>query len=259
MIPNESYSIILALTAALAAGLVGSFALMKKMTLAGDVISHVALPGLGIALLFGASGSTVILGGGATLLLGILLIWQLQKHTELSAETTIGVIFAASLAIGTLAIPTEEELIDSLFGNFGQISFGEFAIGMTAIFLVIAFIVKQKDRLIIALFSPELATAAGINLHRINLYFLLAFGLTVISGLQFLGALLMGALIIVPAAIGRQLTHQLNSFLLASSIASILSVAIGIVVANIYELELGPVVVAIASIMFLLSLLKKKK
>ncbi|MGC9225366.1 MAG: metal ABC transporter permease, partial [Terracidiphilus sp.] len=84
------YGIILALLFAVAAGLVGSFALMKRMILAADVISHVALPGLGLAFLLHFNP---LLGGGVTLFLGTLLIWQLQKKESLSTEVAIGVVF----------------------------------------------------------------------------------------------------------------------------------------------------------------------
>jgi len=86
-----AYSVILALLFAVAAGLVGSFALMKRTILAADVISHVALPGLGLAFLYHFNP---LLGGGATLFLGTLLIWRLQKNQSSSTEVAIGVVFA---------------------------------------------------------------------------------------------------------------------------------------------------------------------
>src|SRR5438067_255629 len=148
MSATETYSIILVLLTAVAAGLVGSFALMKRMSLAGDVVSHIALPGLGIA-----------------------------------------------------------------------------------------FLLK---------INPMLGAAVA----------------------RFLGALLVGALIIVPAAIGRQLTHTLNAFLLTSSLASVLSVALGFTLSRFYphitiahvtlNLALGPAIIAVATVLFLLSLLRKK-
>jgi ABC-type Mn2+/Zn2+ transport system permease subunit len=256
---TEAYPIILAVAAALAAGLVGSFALMKRMTLAGDVMSHIALPGLGLALMFKIAPP--VIGGAATLLLGAVLIWQLQKSSTLTTDTTIGVVFAAALALGVLLTPGDE-LIDALFGNFGPISSIQFALGVIAIVGIIGFILTWKDHLILALFSPELAAATGVNISRLDLYFLIAFALTIISGLQFLGALLMGALIIVPAATGRQLTHTLPGFLIVSSVVSVIATGLGIFVISHYNIpteHLGPVVVSVSAGLFLLSLLKKKR
>ena len=90
----EIYSIVLMLLTALAAGLVGSFALMKRMSLAGDVVSHIALPGLGLALLFHINP---LIGAAAALLLGTLLIWHLQQGSTLTTDVAIGVIFTAAL------------------------------------------------------------------------------------------------------------------------------------------------------------------
>ena len=140
MATSDFYSFVLAILGAAVAGLVGGFALMRHMTLAGDVISHVALPGLGLALLFEFNP---LLGGAATLFLGTILIWQLQKKSGLATETTIGVIFAASVAIGTLVTP-EEDLIDALFGGFLKLNFMEFAIGLVAVILIAIFISGSK-------------------------------------------------------------------------------------------------------------------
>ena len=136
MTTSDIYSIILALAAAISAGLIGSFALMKRMSLAGDVISHVALPGLGLAFLFKINP---LIGGAATLLIGTLLIWHLGKKTALSTETTIGVIFAASVAIGALITP-QEDLIEALFGGFQKPALLGFLIGLLATFVILAFV-----------------------------------------------------------------------------------------------------------------------
>src|SRR6266545_5001177 len=90
------YSIVLVLLTAVAAGLVGSFALMKRMSLAGDVISHVALPGLGIALLLHFNP---LIGAAATLLIGTILIWRLQQGRTLTTDVAIGVIFTAAFKV----------------------------------------------------------------------------------------------------------------------------------------------------------------
>ncbi len=258
------YSIILVLLTALAAGLVGSFALMKRMSLAGDVISHIALPGLGLALLFHFNP---LVGAAATLFLGTLLIWRLQQVGTLTTDVAIGVIFTAALAIGTLVTPSED-LIEALFGGFQALTLLWFLLGVLAVLSIITFTYAFRHKLILALFSPELAAATGINVARLDLYYLLVFSLTVLLGLRFLGALLVGALIIIPAATGRQLTHTLTRFLFASSAASMLSVAFGFLITRYYphltlgsvtlNLSLGPAIISVATVLFLLSLLRKK-
>jgi len=261
---TEIYSVCLILLTALAAGLVGSFALMKRMSLAGDVVSHIALPGLGLAMLCGINP---LVGAAAALFLGTILIWHLQKSATLTTDVAIGVIFTAALAIGTVLTPSDD-LIEALFGGFQSLSAIWFVAGVAAVSVIVAFVLAFRHQLILSLFSPELAAATSVNVSRLNLYFLLVFSLTVLLGVRFLGALLVGALIIVPAAIGRQLTHTLTAFLITSSVASVLSVLLGLIISRFYphftvgqvrlNLALGPAIIAIATILFLLSLLRKK-
>ncbi|MGC9968114.1 MAG: metal ABC transporter permease [Minisyncoccia bacterium] len=253
---NSALSVILAVFAAAAAGLVGSFALMKRTILAGDVMSHIAIPGLGLAVIWRINP---LVGGGLTLFAGILLIWHLQKSTELSAEAAIGVVFASSVALGALLIHSTEDLVDALFGGFGNLSIGEFVFGMAMSIAIIAALWFLRNRLIVTLFSSELASSAGVNVNAANLWFLLLFGLAILVSLRFLGALLVGSLIIIPAAAARQLTHSLGWFLAISMALSVAAMLIGFYLSAQYGLAQGPTIVVVAAALFVLSLFKKKE
>lgn len=250
---GDIYEIALALLFAVAAGLTGSFALMKRMVLAGDVISHVALPGIGLAFLFHFNP---LLGGAATLFAGTLLIWQLQKSTGLAVDAMIGVVFAGSLAIGALLTP-QEDLVEALFGSYQRLSLLSFLIGVAAALLIIVGIVRYRDSLLLSLFSPEMARATSIRLNRLNLAYLLLFSLTVLVGLRFLGALLAGALIILPAATARRLASHVSQFLIYSCAASVLSVAAGLLVTHLLlpGHSPGPVIVILSAVLFLATFL----
>lgn len=246
----------LALFFAVAAGIVGSFALMKRMLLASDVISHLALPGLGVAFLLKESP---LAGGAATLFLGTLLIWHLQKKTGLAIDASIGVVFAAALAIGAAVTPSKD-LIDALFGELQQVSFLGFVLGAGTAVLVILVVLLLKDRLALCVFSPELAASTGVNVERVNLWFLLLFSLTVLIGLRFMGALLGSALIILPAAAARQMADKLWQFLVVSVAISLASVLAGFALnAYIFHLPtVGPAIVIFAAAVFALSLLRRR-
>lgn len=254
MTAPEWYSLILALTAAAATGFVGAFALMKRMTLAGDTMSHIALPGLGLAILWNINP---LIGAAVALGIGALIIWKIEERTGLATETTIGVIFSAALALGALVTPSED-LITALFGGGGAISTATFFIYVGLSFFVMLFVYLFRHKLVLTLFNADLAKTSGVDVSRLNLYYLLIFSLTLVLGLRFLGALLVGSLIIVPAAISRQLTHTLRNFLFASAGAAVLSVGLGFAANQLYSFPLGPTVVIISAALFLLSLLKKK-
>lgn len=248
------FAVILGLVSALVAGLVGSFALMKRMTLAGDVISHLALPGLGLAFLW---HFPPLAGAAATLAIGIIFIDQLQRRSGLIVESAIGVVFVAALAIGTLVTPTED-LIDALFGGFGEITTSGFVLGLAGCAVVAATIYVLRHELILGIFSPDLARSLRINLDRANLLYLCSFGLTVLLGLRFLGALLVGAMIIVPPAVARRLTSTLDQFLILSALTSMVSVGLGFAISFRWHLALGPTIVAVASLIFAASLARRR-
>jgi ABC-type Mn2+/Zn2+ transport system permease subunit len=104
-----------------------------------------------------------------------------------------------------------------------------------------------------------LAAATGVKLERLKLYFLLVFSLSVLVGLRFLGALLAGALIIIPATTGRRLTSDLSHFLIVSCLASVVAVGSGLAVTHylLTQFSPGPVIVIISAALFVLSLFKK--
>ena len=223
---HDIYTVLLMLCFAAAAGVIGSFALMKRMLLAGDVMSHLALPGIGVALLIHWNP---LLGGAISLFAGTLLVAQLQHHTGLANDAMIAVVFAGSLAFGAALTP-EEHMVEALFGQYGQLSLGAFLLGMGAVLVVLGFVVRSKDQLVLSLFSPELAASTGVRLGRLNLAFLMIFSLTVLIGLRFMGALLAGSLIMLPAAIGRRMARDLKGFLVVSAISGLLSVGLGMAI-----------------------------
>ena len=250
-------ALVLAALFALAAGLVGCFALMKRMLLASDVISHLALPGLGIAFLLRLNP---LMGGAVTLLLGTVLVWKLEGTTGLATEASIGVVFAAALAIGAAVTP-HKDLVEALFGEFQKVSVGGFLLGLVAVGLVITGVFFLKDRLVLSLFSPDLAAVTGVKVERLDLYFLLLFSIVVLAGLRFMGALLSSALIILPAASARQLTGNMANFLWVSPFLSLLAVSIGYAFATaiLKTSTVGPPVVIASALIFAGIVLKQRR
>ena len=94
----------------LASGYLGSFMVLKRMALVGDALSHVALPGVALGLLFNFNP---ILGAFITLFAGIIGIWLIENKTELPAESIVGLFFTFALAVGLLITP-DEELLEAL-------------------------------------------------------------------------------------------------------------------------------------------------
>lgn len=232
---------------AIAAGLVGCFAVMRRMALASDAMSHVALPGIGIAL---ALHLHPVVGGVAALAVGTLLVWGLEHRTRISTEAVIGVVFSLALAVGTM-LTSGEELVDALLGAPGTLGRWELALGLAGAAAVIAFVLTQRDRLVLALVSADIARTSGIRVARLELAYLLAFSLTVALGLRYLGVLLMGSLIIIPAATAKYLARSLRGMLLTAAGIAVVSTVAGELVAAALHRATGPVIIVIAAAIFL--------
>lgn len=247
-------ALVLSVAMAVAAGLVGCFAVMRRMALAADALSHVALPGIGVAL---ALHVHPVFGAAAMLFFGALLIWALEDRTRVATETVIGVVFSAALAVGSM-MTTGDELIEALFGGAGDLSLPEVVFGFVGAAAVIAFAVTQRNKLIVALVSLDVARTAGIDVRRLNLLYLETFALTVALGLRFLGVLLMGALIIIPAAIAKRVARNLTGMLTVAVAVAVVSTIAGTYLAVWLHRETGPLIVTVASGCFLLSLLRRE-
>ncbi|MGE5276471.1 MAG: metal ABC transporter permease [Acidobacteriota bacterium] len=247
--------LVLPMVMAAAAGLIGSIAVMRRMTLASDAISHIALPGITAAILLKANPMA---GGLVALLLGALLVWSLERKTGVPTEAVIGVVFSAALAVGSM-LASGEDLIEALFGAPRRPKPAEAVIGFLVAALVIAFVVRARSRLVITLVSPDLARTAGIDVPRINLLFLMAFALTVALGLRYLGVLLMGSLIIIPAATGKLLARSLSGMQAVSVASAVGSTLAGAFAAPALGLEIGPLTITIAAAFFFLGLFRRRE
>jgi ABC-type Mn2+/Zn2+ transport system permease subunit len=251
---TDAAGLALSIATAIAAGLVGCFAVMRRMALAADAVSHVALPGIGVAL---ALGIHPLFGALAMLFFGALLIWALERRTRIPTETIIGVVFSAALAAGSL-MSSGDDLVDALFGNPSELKIGEIVFGLVAAAAVVAFVLVQRSKLVLWLLSPEIARTTGIDVARLNLMFLEVFALAVALGLRYLGVLLMGSLVIIPAATAKRLARTLPQMLAYSVAVAVLATVVGTVVATRVARPPGPVIISIAAVFFLASLFRRR-
>jgi ABC-type Mn2+/Zn2+ transport system permease subunit len=150
-----------------------------------------------------------------------------------------------------------EDLVEALFGGAGILTWPEILFGIVAAILVVAFVVTQRSRLVVMLVSPDVARTAGIDVRRLNLFYLQTFALTIALGLRYLGVLLMGALIIIPAATAKRFAKNLTQMLLIAVLAAVASTVAGTWLASLLHRETGPLIVSVAAVIFLLSFLRR--
>jgi ABC-type Mn2+/Zn2+ transport system permease subunit len=235
-------------------GYLGSFMVLKRMSLVGDALSHVALPGIAVALSFGFNP---MLGALVALTLATIGIWYLGEKSEVYPEALVGVFFTASLSLGLLLTP-EPELLEALFGNIDNISSLDGLLTVAGAFVVFVVIYLISKQLVLGVISEDLAKSQKVNMSKVNLVYLLMVSFVVALGVKFLGTLLTGAMVIIPAATAKNISGSFKHFQVNSVILGVLSSALGIFIAKSFGLSTGPVVVLTSVLLFLGSYLLKK-
>ncbi len=252
MLETLIFSLVVAVAVGVSAGYLGSIMVLEKMALVGDALSHVALPGLALGVLLGFNP---LIGGFVFLFISAVLIWHLGKITKLSFETLVGATFTLALAIGILLFGNNlDALEEALFGDITAVGLTE-ATAAVLISVAVIFLTKLIYRkIVLGLISEELATSKGISVARINLLYLLLVSLTVAIGIQITGTLLVGFLVVTPAAAAKIISTNLSRYYTLSAIFGSISAVSGILMSSYFNVVPGPLVVISGITIFMLAI-----
>jgi len=249
MHPAYHSSLWIALLVGVASGSVGPFILLRRMALVGDALSHVALPGIALALIYGLDP---FYGVVVFLIAAAFLIYWLEGRSRIPPDAIVGLLFTASLAIGILIIPNGD-IIESLFGAFPVLSLPYLLaiLLIAAVMAALCFVLARRFLFLIV--SPDLAKVHGLD-RRYDLALLLIFSMIVALGIKLAGTLLMGALTIIPASIAKNVSRSMRRYIISSAIlGGAISVA-GVWLAETFRFLPGPAIVLLGVALFLLSL-----
>ncbi len=229
-----------------AAGYLGSIMVSRRMALVGDALSHVALPGLALGLLLGFNP---FIGAFAFLAVTALVTWYVQKSTELPVESIIGVLFVLALAVGVLLTP-QPDLLEALFGDVSTVTLTDAVAAAIVSVAVVLLLRAIYSKLVLSMISRELAVSSRVDVDRVNLLYLLLVSTVVAVGIKEVGTLLVGAVVIVPAAAARNLTKSLSGFSMLSGTFGVVSAVAGVILSGYLSLPAGPVVVLSGATLF---------
>jgi ABC-type Mn2+/Zn2+ transport system permease subunit len=241
-----SYGLIVGVSIGFAAGYLGSLMVIEKMALVGDALSHVALPGLALGYLLNFNP---LIGGFVFLFVSAVLIWHLGRVTRLSFETLVGASFTLALAVGILMFGNDlEPLAEALFGDIARVGPVEAVVAIVVSIIVVFLTRATYKKIVLGLISEELASSKKIPIAKLNLLYLLLVSLTVAVGIQITGTLLVGFLVITPAAAARIISANLKRYFLLSGIFGVFSSVSGILLSNYlsssgFAIPPGPLVV----------------
>ncbi len=242
-------SLLVAIFVGGAGGYLGSLMITKKMALSGDALGHLALPGIAIGLLYNLN---LTCGAFITLALGILFIWRLEIKTKITTEALTGIVFTTSTAAAFLFLK-ESDLERALIGDITSIGRKELVLSvimLCAVYLIIRAIYKD---MILASLSEDLAKVEKVKINRNNLVFLLSVAVIVALGIKVVGSLLIGALVIIPAATAKNISRNMRQYSYGGAVFGILGGALGMWLYKITGLPAGPLIILTSTLFFVIS------
>lgn len=238
----------------IAAGPLGAFVVWRRMAYMGDATSHAAILGVALAL---AAGLPVAAGTVAVALLMALAVTLLGNRGR-AADTALGVLAHSALAFGLVAVSflpnIRSDLSAWLFGDVLTVGVRDLIWIWGGSAAVLALLVWRWDALLTATVNEELAQAAGIDPRREKLTLTLALALVVAVALKIVGALLIAALLIIPAATARAFARTPEAMAAGAVAVGAVSVIAGLWASLVLDTPAGPSIVAAAAGLFALSL-----
>lgn len=246
-------------------GGLGTLVVVKRFAFFSEAVGHAALTGVAIGILAGEPytgpyGSLF----GYCLLFGILLNF-LRNRTGLSPDTLIGVFLSVSLALGAslllmLAGKINVHILENvLFGSVLTVSPHDLLVlGIVAV-LVLALALPLYNRIILASFNPQLAAVRGVAVKTLDYLFVVLVTLVTVASVKVIGAILVGALLVIPAAAARLVSQSLKGFFFASVLIATLSTLLGILLPIVFDLPVpsGAAIILVAGVCFALAALAR--
>jgi len=235
---------------------VGSYVVLRGMAFFGDALAHAILPGIAIAYLLEIN---LFWGALAMALLTAVGIGYLSRRGQVKEDTAIGVVFAASFALGVAILSTVQsfsvDLTHILFGNVLGVSNTDLWLTAALGAIALLFVILLYKELLVISFDPILAATLRLPLTALQYLLLVLIALTVVVSLQTVGLALMVAMLVTPAATAYLLTRRLWHMMIVGAIIGAVSSVAGLYLSYYVNVASGAAVVLVCTAFFAVAFL----
>jgi zinc transport system permease protein len=253
------YALLAGLGVALVAGPLGSFAVWRRMAYFGDTLAHSALLGVTFGLLLDVNLNIAVAIG--CLLLALLLV-ALQQNRFLATDTLLGILSHSTLALGLVTVSlfsdSRIDLLAYLFGDILSSNLTDVITIWVVSVSVIGLLLLIWRPLLAITVHEELAQVEGVPVTAVRTGLMLLMALVIAIAMKVVGVLLITALLIVPAAASRRLTHTPEHMAVVASLLGCSAVGMGLTASFLWDSPAGPSIVLAATSLFILTLFKKQ-
>ena len=235
---------------ALAAGPLGCFVVWRRMAYFGDATAHAAILGVAIALL---SSLPIFLG---VLIAALAMAFMVASRREggLAMDTLLGVAAHAALALGLVAVSLvpgrPPDLEAYLFGDILSLFPSDLVVIWAGSLTILGILIWRWNAMLMATLNHDLASAEGLNPDRERLILALTLAILVAVAIKVVGALLITAMLIIPAATARSLGSTPERMAAIAAGLGVLAVVSGLALSMTTDTPAGPSIVAVAAAFF---------
>lgn len=252
-------ALITAIMVGMMSGIIGSFIILRGMSLMGDAISHAVLPGVAVAYMFGFN---ILIGASLFGILAALLIGFVAAHSKIKTDTSIGVVFSAFYALGFILISMAESatnLHHILFGNILAVNDADIMTTAVVLGIVILFVTFFYKELLVTSFDETYAKTYGLKVQLLHYTLMLVLTLVTVSALQTVGIILVVAMLITPAATAFLWTDKLATMLVLAATFGVISAMSGLYFSYTFNWASGLAIVLVAALLFAISFIFSPK
>ena len=253
-------ALIAGLGVALVTGPLGCFVIWRRLSFFGDTLAHAALLGVTISLVVNMNISLAVFIASSVV---ALILLRLKKTTNLTGDALLGLLAHSSLALGLVVLGflsfIRFDIMGLLFGDILSVTKIDLIViwvGGLAIILILKLIWKP---LFASTVNYDLAAAEGMNPEKADIIFTILMAAIIAISIKMVGLLLITGMLIVPAAMARNLSNGPLQMVFFSIIGGLLSVLIGLFTSLKINSPSGPSIISVALILFILSLIVTKK
>ncbi len=251
------------LAAAMVGGLcsvVGVFVVLRGLAFVGAGTAHAAFAGVALGYLMGWPPLVL------AICFGLATVWLtgwVEEKGRMKLDVSIGILYTTTMALAILFIGLMKtynaEVYGYLFGSVLSVTSEELRVIGGLSVLVLGLIVLFSKELYFIAFDQEMAEASGVPARRIFFLLLTLVALTVVVSLKTVGAILVFAMILIPASTAYQLTSSLRTLTLYSIVIGVTTAVAGVVISATWDVPSGPAIVLLATAVFFISVLLSPK
>lgn len=245
---------------ALGCASVGTFAVLRREVLFGDVLAHAALPGIGLAYMVSHRVELPILLIGAAVSMGgaVAVSRFLQRTVRLAEDLRLGVVLSVSFGAGIVVLtilqqwqdPHQMGLWRFLFGQAAAVSWSDVVLIAAVVLPVLGFLVLAFKELVALAFDAEFVRALPVPLRWVEAGFSVALVLVIVVGIQSVGVVLMVAMLVLPPMAARLWVRRVGALVGGAAFVAVIAVLLGMWLSMEFpRVPTGPAIVTVAALM----------